>query len=122
RAGCFLPVSQSATLPDKLGSRHRAAIGLAESCDATVVIVSEERAEVSLVFGGSLEAAASPELLARRLIELGSGGATEVARGGPPSRRGRLRDLLALVVVLSLVVGAWWIVVGQPGTVVTRTV
>ena len=122
RAGCFLPVSQSSSLPDYLGSRHRAAVGLAESCDAAVVVVSEERAQVSLVVGGTIEVAASPEVLARRLVELGPGAATEVARGAEGAPRRRLRDLAALLVIFSLVVSAWWIVVGQPGTVVTRTV
>ena len=121
RAGCFLPVSQSSSLPDYLGSRHRAAVGLAESCDATVVVVSEERAQVSLVVGGTIEVAASPEVLARRLVEVGPG-ATQVVQGNGGAPRRRLRDMAALLVIFSLVLGAWWIVVGQPGTVVTRTV
>ena len=54
RAGCFLPVSARADLPDQLGSRHRAALGLSEATDAAVVVVSEERGDVSVVSGGRI--------------------------------------------------------------------
>ena len=41
-AGCILPLTLREDLPDGVGTRHRAAIGLSEETDAVVVVVSEE--------------------------------------------------------------------------------
>lgn len=51
-ARCILPVSQNQNIPDHLGLRHRSAIGLTEENDALVVVVSEERGQISVVSGG----------------------------------------------------------------------
>jgi diadenylate cyclase len=51
-AGCFLPLTANPRLDKSYGTRHRAAIGLSEETDAVVVLVSEERARVSLVVNG----------------------------------------------------------------------
>jgi uncharacterized protein (TIGR00159 family) len=53
-AGCFLPLSSNPELDKNLGARHRAAIGLTEETDAVVVVVSEERGEISLVVNGKV--------------------------------------------------------------------
>ncbi|UCG20820.1 MAG: diadenylate cyclase CdaA [Deltaproteobacteria bacterium] len=53
-AACYLPLSSDEELPKHWGTRHRAAIGLSQRCDAMVVVVSEERGEVSLGRGGEL--------------------------------------------------------------------
>ncbi len=122
RAGCFLPVSARADLPDHLGSRHRAALGLSEATDAAVVVVSEERGDVSMVSGGRIATAADPQMLTARIVELrGSPAAAPVSVRGPAGHH-RVRDGIALVLVAALVIAAWWVVVGEPGTVVTRTV
>ena len=53
-AGCILPLSQ-ATLADRsLGTRHRAALGLAEETDAVVIVVSEETQLLSVAVNGTL--------------------------------------------------------------------
>jgi diadenylate cyclase len=52
-AGCILPLS-SAHLDRAFGTRHRAAVGLAEETDAVVLVVSEEREEVSVAVDGTL--------------------------------------------------------------------
>ena len=52
---CYLPLSSIEGLPNEWGTRHRAAVGLTERCDAWVVIVSEERGEVSIARNGRIE-------------------------------------------------------------------
>lgn len=56
-AGCTLPMSQNPTLTGSLGMRHRAALGLAEETDAVIVVISEERREITLAYGGVLHLA-----------------------------------------------------------------
>ena len=53
-AGFFMPISAETQLPDELGTRHRAAIGLTEDVDAVVLVVSEERGEISMALHGEL--------------------------------------------------------------------
>ena len=54
QAGCVLPITMRPDVPEGLGTRHRAAIGITEETDAVVVVVSEETAGISLVAGGEL--------------------------------------------------------------------
>ena len=51
---CYLPLSPDEGLPKEWGTRHRAALGLSQRCDAWVVVVSEERGEVSVARGGEM--------------------------------------------------------------------
>ena len=51
RAGVVLPLTHREDVPFRYGTRHRAAMGMAERCDALVVVVSEERGEVTLMHG-----------------------------------------------------------------------
>jgi uncharacterized protein (TIGR00159 family) len=53
-AGCILPLTVSTDLPEGLGTRHRAAVGLTEETDALVVVVSEETSSISVVLGGEM--------------------------------------------------------------------
>ena len=54
RAGGILPLTMRADVPEGLGTRHRAALGITEETDAVVVVVSEETAFISLVAGGEM--------------------------------------------------------------------
>lgn len=47
-AGCFLPLTQRPDIDSDLGTRHRAAMGMAEKSDAIVVVVSEETGRISV--------------------------------------------------------------------------
>jgi diadenylate cyclase len=69
-AGCFLPLSRNTEIGRTLGTRHRAALGLAEETDAAVLVVSEETGRVSLAVSGRLETPGDRETLGRRLGEL----------------------------------------------------
>ena len=53
-AGCILPLTQNTDISSELGTRHRAAIGLSECSDATVVVVSEETGNISIARNGRL--------------------------------------------------------------------
>jgi diadenylate cyclase len=54
QAGVFLPLAGNPKLDRALGTRHRAAIGISEETDAVVVVVSEERGNISLCFNGNM--------------------------------------------------------------------
>jgi len=54
-AGAILPLTQLPVRDKSLGTRHRAALGLSEETDATVVVVSEETSRISVARGGRME-------------------------------------------------------------------
>ncbi|MCG8591198.1 MAG: diadenylate cyclase CdaA [Proteobacteria bacterium] len=53
-AGCILPLTLRADLPEGVGTRHRAAVGITEETDAVVIVVSEETATISVVMNGQM--------------------------------------------------------------------
>jgi len=53
-AGCLFPLNEDPDMSRVFGMRHRAAIGLTQETDAVVIVVSEERQDVSLVYEGRL--------------------------------------------------------------------
>jgi diadenylate cyclase len=74
-AGCFLPLSRNTELGRALGTRHRAALGIAEETDAIAIVASEETGRLSVAVAGRIEALDDADALRRRLNELmGVGG------------------------------------------------
>jgi len=102
-AACILPLSQAEDLPRTVGTRHRAALGLSESTDAIVIVVSEETGNISLAYEGTMNSILQPRLLADELLSLlgRAEGATRLrpfarsvsraARGFPRSTLGTLK-------------------------------
>ena len=54
-AGAMLPVSQQEHLPQTMGTRHRAALGISEISDCIVLVVSEETGKLSIAKEGKIE-------------------------------------------------------------------
>ncbi|MCU0651725.1 MAG: diadenylate cyclase CdaA [Candidatus Omnitrophica bacterium] len=69
-AGCLFPLSESQDINRMFGTRHRAALGLSEETDAVIIIVSEERQDMSLVYQGKLHKDLSRETILSKIKEL----------------------------------------------------
>ena len=69
-AGCFLPLSEQQDIRRSFGTRHRAALGLAEESDAVILVVSEESGAISLAYDGNLFYDVGISDARRRLSEL----------------------------------------------------
>lgn len=69
-ASSILPVSNNKDIPDYLGLRHRAALGISEESDAIAIVISEERGEMSIAENGKLTTGISTRQLRNKLDTL----------------------------------------------------
>lgn len=69
-AACYLPLSAQADIKQSFGTRHRAALGMAEESDAVVLVVSEETGAMSLAFNGNLYYQLDTEVIKSTLLSL----------------------------------------------------
>ena len=79
---CLLPLSEAYLIDRSIGTRHRAALGLSESTDALIVIVSEETGIVSLAENGNLTRYLNREALEARFFKLYKEPASKPKAGG----------------------------------------
>jgi len=77
-AGCQFPLAESDEVDASLGSRHRAALGLAKETDAIILVVSEETGRISIAMEGQLYVGLETDAL-RELLR--------TALGPKPERR-----------------------------------
>jgi diadenylate cyclase len=66
-AACFLPLSVRLDVSSRLGTRHRAGLGITEESDALALIVSEETGGISVASGGEMESGVTIERVEERI-------------------------------------------------------
>lgn len=66
-AACFLPLSTNPARLGKLGTRHRAAIGITEETDCVALVVSEETGKISVAAYGEIQHGVSMEYVEEQL-------------------------------------------------------
>jgi len=66
-AGCLLPLPEEGTVKERLGTRHRAALGLSLASDALVLVVSEETGNISVIEEGKISRNLDADDLRRRI-------------------------------------------------------
>lgn len=69
-AGCYLPLSDNPSFDMRLGTRHRAAVGVTEETDALSLVVSEESGGIALAYRGKLTRDLTEETLKKMLMAL----------------------------------------------------
>jgi diadenylate cyclase len=66
-AGCLLPLPEEGSVRERLGTRHRAALGLSMASDALVLVVSEETGNISVIEEGQISRNLDADSLRRRV-------------------------------------------------------
>jgi diadenylate cyclase len=83
-AACFLPLSVNPAVSSKLGTRHRAAIGITEETDCLSIVVSEETGSISVAAFGDIETGMTLERVDER-INLHFGVDRKITSAGRPA-------------------------------------
>jgi hypothetical protein len=115
RFGVQLPLSSRLAPISDRGTRHAAALGLSEACDALVIVVSEERGTISVAEGGDFQTLSAVGELKRRLDAFNE----KITSGDQQPelgwwKRRRIQNIL-LAAVLSIAL--WLVFAYRTGTV-----
>jgi uncharacterized protein (TIGR00159 family) len=120
RFGVRLPVSQSSNISEEYGTRHHAAMGLAEKSDALVLVVSEERGKIALFKNGSMTQIDNMDELSAEIILHQKRSAslyTETYDG-----RSRLRFVSELFVSFMIATLVWASIIFLQGEVIDKII
>jgi diadenylate cyclase len=115
RFAVHLPLSRNFDTIGRRGTRHSAALGLAERCDALVIVVSEERGTVSVARDRKIETLSDPSELKDRILRFQL---SHVPQSKPTKRVSPLlRDMPMKFLAVALAFIGWVSLAYQPGTV-----
>ncbi len=117
--GVHLPLSSALDADAPLGTRHTAALGMAEVSDAFIVVVSEERGTISVAREAKIDVVGSAAELRRRLAAFLDEIAPE--RRVSLGRRVFTRKLGLKLLSVVVAVTAWVLIFGYQGETVART-
>jgi diadenylate cyclase len=79
-AGCLLPLPEEGAVRERLGTRHRAALGLSLASDALVLVVSEETGAISVIEEGKITRNLDSDGL-RRAVSVKVPGSVSIGNG-----------------------------------------
>ncbi len=113
--GAILPLSDRDDLPSHHGTRHRAALGLAETTDALVIVVSEERGDMLVAKGNRLREVKQKRTLEQNIQE--HVGTAAVKKGAV--KKERLEITAAALLSLVFMTGIWFSVSRGQDTLVS---
>ncbi len=69
-AGCLLPLTDNKSIDRRLGTRHRAAIGMSEQSDAFIIVISEQTGTISIAENASFTYDISKQQLEEKLFDI----------------------------------------------------
>jgi uncharacterized protein (TIGR00159 family) len=113
--GAILPLSDREDLASHYGTRHRAALGLAEATDALVIVVSEERGDILVAKGNRLREIKQKRTLEQNIQE--HVGIAAVKKGAV--KKERLEITAAALLSLVFITGIWFSVSRGQDTLVS---
>lgn len=110
-----LPISKNHAVIAGRGTRHSAALGLAECCDALAIVVSEERGTVSVAEAEGLVTLDSPSALKQRVESF-------LTNRFPSEQSGSFKRLVyrngwLKLLAIALTVAAWFVLAYNPQTI-----
>ncbi len=113
--GAILPLSERDDLPSHYGTRHRAALGLAETTDSLVIVVSEERGDILVAKGNRMREVKQKQTLEHNIQE--HVGTAAVKKGAV--KKERLEITAAALLSIIFITGIWFSVSRGQDTLVS---